>query len=308
MARPHLSLISRMVSRYRRNCSRSSGVRWPVQQQKECVSKRHDGSTNQQGRIQCKRGRPHTTDNKRVGATSSTGGSSTSQGSKMLRSARGSMMPCTSESNAAVAKQKCSTNPQRVHACNRRHSNSCEPSASFLPATVDAKRHLVNARPRTLVAHFSPRGRAAADRIMSACQKPRVSEIMMASQEQHLQHRLAVEADHLHHRLARSFLRQTRQDKSSVQSDPSGRSGCRILFGRSAYCDDTSSDAPATTTCSWTTPVADRHSQLTRVHKQKVARPAFTRRLAIACVNSTIVILGQSTQTGNCGEQAGRCF
>ena len=36
--------------------------------------------------------------------------------------------------------------------CNRRHSNSCKPSASFLPTSVGAKRHLVNTRPRTPVA------------------------------------------------------------------------------------------------------------------------------------------------------------
>ena len=41
---------------------------------------------------------------------------------------------------AAVAKQRYSTNPERVPACsNRRRSNSCKPSASFLRASVDAK-------------------------------------------------------------------------------------------------------------------------------------------------------------------------
>ena len=82
---------------------------------------------------------------------------------------------------AAVAKQRYSTNPERVPACNRRRSNSCKPSAPFLPASVDAKRHQVNARPRTPVADFAPRGRAAADRIMSACQRPRVSHTMKAT-------------------------------------------------------------------------------------------------------------------------------
>ena len=82
---------------------------------------------------------------------------------------------------AAVAKQRYSTNPKRVPACNRRRSNSCKPSASFLPASVDGKRHLVITKPRTPVANFAPRGRAAADRIMSACQRPRVSDIMMAT-------------------------------------------------------------------------------------------------------------------------------
>ena len=48
---------------------------------------------------------------------------------------------------AADAKQRYSTNPERVPVCNRRNSNSCKLSASFLPAPVDAKRHLV-ARPR----------------------------------------------------------------------------------------------------------------------------------------------------------------
>ena len=66
-----------------------------------------------------------------------------------------------------------STNPERPPACNRRRrSNSCKPSASFLPAWVDAMRHLVNTRPRMPVADFAPRGRAAADRIMSAYQRP----------------------------------------------------------------------------------------------------------------------------------------
>ena len=74
-----------------------------------------------------------------------------------------------------------STNPERPPACNRRRSNSCKPSASFLPASVGAKRHLVNTRPRTPVADFAPRGRAATDRIMSACQRPWVSDIMMAT-------------------------------------------------------------------------------------------------------------------------------
>ena len=75
---------------------------------------------------------------------------------------------------AVVAKQRHSTNhPESVPACNRRRSNSCKPSASFLPASVDAKRHLVNTRPRTRVAAFSPRSRLVADRIVSACQRPR---------------------------------------------------------------------------------------------------------------------------------------
>ena len=91
------------------------------------------------------------------------------------------MGPCTGESNAAVAKQRYSTKPERVPACNRRHSHSCTPSASFLPASVDAKRHLVSTRPRTPVADSAPRGHAAADRIMSACQRPRVSDIVMAT-------------------------------------------------------------------------------------------------------------------------------
>ena len=82
---------------------------------------------------------------------------------------------------AAVAKQRYSTNPERVPACNRRRSNSCKPSASFLPASVGAKRHLFNTRPSTPVADFAPRGRAAADRIMSACQRPRVLDVMMAT-------------------------------------------------------------------------------------------------------------------------------
>ena len=70
---------------------------------------------------------------------------------------------------------------KKVPACNRRRSNSCKSSVSFLPASVVAKRHLVNTRPRTPVADFVPRGRAAADRIMSACQRPRVSDMMMAT-------------------------------------------------------------------------------------------------------------------------------
>ena len=82
---------------------------------------------------------------------------------------------------AAVDKQRYPTNPERVPACNRRRSNSCKPSASFLPPSVDAKRHLVNTRPRTPVADFAPRGRAATDRIMSECQRPRVSDVMMAT-------------------------------------------------------------------------------------------------------------------------------
>ena len=82
---------------------------------------------------------------------------------------------------AAVAKQTYSTNPERVPACNRRHSNSCKPGASFLPPSVDAKRHLVNTRPRTPVADFAPRGRAGADRIMSECHRPRMSDIMTAT-------------------------------------------------------------------------------------------------------------------------------
>ena len=80
---------------------------------------------------------------------------------RKVRSAHRSMMPtCTSESNPAVAKQRNSTNPDRVPACNRRHSNSCMPSASFLPASVDANRHPVNMRPRTPVSDFAPRGPA----------------------------------------------------------------------------------------------------------------------------------------------------
>ena len=73
---------------------------------------------------------------------------------------------------AAVAKVRYSTNPERVLAGNRRHSNSCKPSASFVQASVDAKRHVVNTRPRTPVADFASRG-ATADRFMSACQRPR---------------------------------------------------------------------------------------------------------------------------------------
>ena len=57
---------------------------------------------------------------------------------------------------AAVAKQRYSTNPERVPACNRRPSKSWKPSASFLPASVDAKRHLVNTKPRSPVAEFCP--------------------------------------------------------------------------------------------------------------------------------------------------------
>ena len=64
------------------------------------------------------------------------------------------MMPgCTNESKTVVAKQKYSTNPESVPGCNRRRSNSCTPSASFLPTSVDAK---------TLPGQFAPRGGAAA--------------------------------------------------------------------------------------------------------------------------------------------------
>ena len=107
---------------------------------------------------------------------------------------------------------------------------------------------------------------------------------------------------------------QTRPDEGSVQSDPSGTSDCRILFWRSAYCDDTSSDAPATTKCSWTTPVADRHSQLTRDHEphragQEWALDGATRfdqttRHRMRELNDR-VIYGQRSQTCNCGKQAG---
>ena len=67
-----------------------------------------------------------------------------------------------------------STNPERVPACKWRHSNSCKPSASFLPESFDVKRHLVSARSRTPVGDFDPPSRAAADRIiMSAGQRSR---------------------------------------------------------------------------------------------------------------------------------------
>ena len=42
---------------------------------------------------------------------------------------------------AAVTKVNDSTNPERVLACNRRHSNSCKPSAPFLTASNDTRSH-----------------------------------------------------------------------------------------------------------------------------------------------------------------------
>ena len=67
--------------------------------------------------------------------------------------------------------ERSSTNPERSTCLQSTTLQLVQPSASFLPASFDAKRHLVNTRPRTHVADFAPRGRATADRSMSACQK-----------------------------------------------------------------------------------------------------------------------------------------
>ena len=83
---------------------------------------------------------------------------------------------------AAVAKQRYSTNPER--GCLLAIDDA-PPRASQVPRSCP-RRLMPGAiwsirGQRTTVADFAPRGRADADRIMSACQRPRVSEIMMAT-------------------------------------------------------------------------------------------------------------------------------
>ena len=67
--------------------------------------------------------------------------------------------------------KRSSTNPERSTCLQSTTLQLVQPSAPFLPASFDAKRHLVITKPRTRVADFAPRGSATADRSMSACQK-----------------------------------------------------------------------------------------------------------------------------------------